>query len=65
MQRSTKDVKVVVVQDASYGMSGRVFCHEGHGVLSEVVCDHQDIYHFRLLLQFLFAVPTDLNFSEV
>ena len=44
-------------------MSGCILCHEGHGVPGKVVSDHEDIYHFGLLLQFLFAVATDLDFG--
>ena len=65
MQRSTEDVKVVVVQDVGHSVSSCILCHEGHGVSGEVVGDHEDIYHFRLLLQLLFAVTTDLDFGEV
>ena len=65
MQQSTKDVKVVVVQDAGHSVSSCILCHEGHGVLGKVVSDHKDIYHFGLLLQLLFAVTTDLDFGEV
>ena len=65
MQRSTKDVKVVVVQDAGYSLSGRILCHEGHGVSGKVVGDHKDIYHFGFLLQLFFAVTTDLDLGEV
>ena len=65
MQRSTKDVKVVVVQDAGHSVSHHILCHEGHGVSGEVVSDHKDIYHFGFLLQLLFVVATDLDFGEV
>ena len=36
-------------------MSGDILCYEGHGVSGKVVGDHEDIYHFGLLLQFLFC----------
>ena len=50
MQQSAKDVKVVVIQDMSHGVSSRILHYEGHSVSGKVVSDHEDIYYLGFLL---------------